>query len=319
MKFARMLKCATAAAALLIAAGTAHAQGPQNLRLMTGPQGGSWVPLGGALKGMWEKAIPGATVQTLPGAGISNIKGVNEGKAEIGFGNSISTVDAVNGQAPFTEKQAKVCNIATLYPQYFHVVALQNANINSGKDLKGKTLIVQPRGNTAEQVTQHYLKANGLSYDDMRKVNYIAAYTDAVSMMQDGNADVFTLGTTAPASAVMDLASARDVKLVGVDDATIAAMKKINPGYTAVTIKGGTYPKQDKDTKVIGYATHLIVACSLPEDTVYQMVKTIAANAKDLTAVTSAISGLTPKVMSEDIGVPMHPGATKFYKEQGVL
>ena len=29
---------------------------------MTGPQGGSWIPLGGALKGMWEKAVPGLQI-----------------------------------------------------------------------------------------------------------------------------------------------------------------------------------------------------------------------------------------------------------------
>ncbi len=48
------------------------------------------------------------------------------------------------------------------------------------------------------------------------KINFQASYTDAVSLMKDGHAQVFTLGTTAPASAVMDLASARDVKLVPV-------------------------------------------------------------------------------------------------------
>jgi TRAP transporter TAXI family solute receptor len=137
-------------------------------------------------------------------------------------------------------------------------------------------------------------------------------------MMQDGNGDVFTLGTTVPASSVMDLASSREVKLIGIDDTGLAAMKKINPGYTRVTVKAGTYPKQASDVPVIGYATHLIASCSLPENTVYQMVKAIAANTADLTAITNAISGLTPKVMGEDIGVPMHPGAAKFYKEQGL-
>ena len=66
-------------------------------KFMTGPQGSSSVPLGGQLNEMWEKAIPGLQVQALPGAGIANVRGVDEGKADIGFGNSISTVDGVNG------------------------------------------------------------------------------------------------------------------------------------------------------------------------------------------------------------------------------
>ncbi|MCU0921003.1 MAG: hypothetical protein MUF16_11805, partial [Burkholderiaceae bacterium] len=70
---------------------TAPAQAQQALRLMTGPQGGVWVPLGGSLKNMWEKALPGVAVQPLPGAGIANIRGIDEGKADIGFGNSITS------------------------------------------------------------------------------------------------------------------------------------------------------------------------------------------------------------------------------------
>ncbi|MFM8799874.1 MAG: hypothetical protein ACKOEE_04860, partial [Tagaea sp.] len=94
------------AAGASVYATPAHAQGANNYRLMTGPQGGVWVPLGGALKNIWEKAIPGLSVQTLPGAGIANVRGVDEDKAEIGFGNSISTVDGVAGREPFPRPAA---------------------------------------------------------------------------------------------------------------------------------------------------------------------------------------------------------------------
>jgi uncharacterized protein len=289
----------------------------ETLRLMTGPQGGVWVPLGGALKNMFETGIPGVSVQPLPGAGIANVRGVDEGKAEIGFGNSISTVDGVAGRAPFPQKTANVCQLATLYPQYFQVVVLSDSKINTIKDLKGKSIAVQTRGNTAEAITADILKVHGLGYGDM-KVNFQNSYTDAVSLMKDGHAQAFTLGTTIPASSVMDLASGRDMKLLDLGD-SLEAMKKINPGYTLETIKGGTYPKQDKDVKVIGYATHVVVSCKLPDDRVYAMAKLMANNVRDMSAINKAMEGLTPKQMAVDIGVPFHPGAAKFYKEVGAL
>ena len=193
---------------------------------MTGPQGGSWIPLGGALKGMWEKAVPGLQITATPGAGIANVRGVDEGKAQIGFANSNTTVDGIEGRAPYPKKVTKVCQLANLYPQYFQVVALADAKVNSYADLKGKALVTQPKGNTAEMLTDMILKANGLTYQSLSKTNFQAAYTDAVSMMKDGHVQVFTLGTTAPASAVMDLASARDVKLVPVDDKTFDAAQE---------------------------------------------------------------------------------------------
>ena len=294
----------------------AHAQ---QVTFMTGPQGGSWIPLGGALKGMWEKAVPGLSITATPGAGIANVRGVDEGKAQIGLANSNTTVDGIEGRPPYPKKVTKVCQLANLYPQYFQVVALADAKVNSYADLKGKALVTQPKGNTAEMLTDMILKANGLSYQSLSKTNFQAAYTDAVSMMKDGHVQVFTLGTTAPASAVMDLASARDVKLVPVDDKTFDAVKKANPGHNKLIIKAGTYPKQDKDVPVIGYSTHLVVACDLPEQTVYNMVKAMAANVDSMAAVVKSIEGIKPKDMALDIGVPFHKGATKFYKEAGAL
>jgi len=285
------------------------------LKMMTGPQGGVWIPLGGQLKDMWEKSVPNLSVQALPGAGIANVRGVEEGKADVGFGNSISTVDAIKGNAPFTKPHANVCNVATLYPQYFQVVVRADAGINSVKDLKGKGVTTQQRGNTGELITGHMLKVAGLTYNDV-KMSFVS-YTDSVTQMQDGNAVAFTLGTTIPSGAVMDLAAARDIKLLDLSD-MLGEMKKINPGYTLVTVPKGTYPKQDKDVQVIGYATHIVASCKLPEDMVYAMTKTMAANISSMAAVNKSISGLTPKAMAEDIGVPFHPGAAKFYKEAGV-
>jgi TRAP transporter TAXI family solute receptor len=163
------------------------------------------------------------------------------------------------------------------------------------------------------------LEINGMSYQSLSKTNFQAAYTDAVSMMKDGHAQIFTLGTTAPASAIMDLASARDVQLVPVDDKTMAALSKANPGYHKLIIKAGTYPKQDKDVPVIGYSTHIVAACDLPEDTVYQMTKAMAENVDAMAAVVKPITGLTPKDMAVDIGVPLHKGAAKYYKEKGAI
>ncbi len=81
------------------------------------------------------------------------MRGVDEGKAQIGFGNSSTTVDGLAGRAPYPKKVTKVCQIANLYPQYFQVVALADAKVNSFADLKGKSVVTQPKGNTGELLT----------------------------------------------------------------------------------------------------------------------------------------------------------------------
>lgn len=291
----------------------------QQVTMMTGPQGGVWVPLGGALKAMWEKAIPGLSITSMPGAGIANVRGVDEGKAQIGFSNSSSAVDGMLGNAPFKNKTTKVCQLANLYPQYFQVVALKEAGVNSFKDFKGKRVVTQPRGNTAEALTAMAMEANDMTYKDLDKLNLQAGYTDAVSMMKDGHVDIFTLGTAVPSSAVMDLANSRDVIMVPADDGTIGKINAINPAYTKLIIKAGSYPGQDQDVPAVGYYTHLIVDCNLPDDMVYTMVKTMSDNIDSMAAVNKGMATLTIKDMAADAGIKLHPGAEKFYKESGAL
>jgi TRAP transporter TAXI family solute receptor len=305
---------ALAAGALVAVPATA-----QQVTFMTGPQGGSWIPLGGALKGLWEKEIPGLQITQTPGAGIANVRGVDEGKAQIGLSNSNTAVLGIQGEKPYPKKVTHVCQLANLYPQYFQMVASKDSGVRSIADLKGKRLVTQPKGNTGELLTDQVLKINGMSYQSLAKANFQAGYNDAVSMMKDGHADVFTLGTTAPASAVMDLASARDVALIPVDDKTFNEVKRMNPGHNKLVIKAGTYPKQDKDVPVIGYSTHVVVACDLPEDVVYKMTKVMVTHVDDMAAVVKAMKGATAKDMALDIGVPFHKGAAKYYKEVGAM
>ncbi|MCL4767928.1 MAG: TAXI family TRAP transporter solute-binding subunit [Hyphomicrobiaceae bacterium] len=310
----KKVKLALLAAGTALALSTGLAQADE-VRLMTGPQGGIWVPLGGQLKDIWEKAIPGFQVQSLPGAGVANVRAIETAKAEVGFGNTITTADAIKGNPPFNQPHASLCNVASLYPQYFQVVALADAGINSVKDIKGKALTTQPKGNTGEQITQHMLQVNGLSYSDV-KTSFVS-YTDSATQMKDNQAQMFTLGTGIPAASIMDIAAGRDIKLLDLSDA-IDGMRKINPGYTLLEVPAGTYPKQDKVVKVIGYATHIVASCKLPEETVYKMTKAILDNVSSLAATSKAMAGLTAQQMAVDVGVPFHPGAAKFYKEKGV-
>ena len=304
-----------ASAIILAAAVVATPAQAIEVKFMTGPQGGFWVPLGGALKDMWEKNVKDLSVQALPGAGIANVRGIEEGKADIGLGNTISTVDALAGAAPFNKPHTNVCNLATLYPQYMQVVVLAGSGIKSIQDVKGKTLSTLPRGNTTEAAAQHILQANNVSYKDI-KVNFGSA-TDSVTQMQDGHAHMWIIGTGIPAGGIMDLAAGRDVTVMDLEE-SFPAMKKLNPGYVLNTIPKGTYPKQDKDIKVAGFGSHLVVSCKLPEDVVYGMTKTMADNVPAMAAVGKAMAGLTPQLMAQDVGVPFHPGAAKFYKEKGI-
>ena len=246
-----------------------------DIKMMTGPMGGSWVPLGGAIAELIQKSIPGTTVSVAPGAGISNVMGIQEGKADIGFGNSSSSVDGVEGRDPFKGPTKNVLQLANLYPQYFQIVVLEESAIKSVSDFKGKSICVQPKGNTGELLTKQVLEVYGLSYKDIGKLSYVS-YADAVSLMKDGHAECFTLGTTIPASSVLDLVTSRKARFISLPDDKIKALQKMNAGYLKRVIPAGTYPGQNYEVSNIGYFTHLVISAKLPEPLVYKITKILS-------------------------------------------
>jgi len=298
----------TGVVAVAAVAGQANAQ---QIKIMTGPQGGAWYPLGGAIQSMLSD--DGISVQVLPGGGVANAQGVQGGMTDLAFGNSISVVDALEGRAPFEGKADNICLMATLYPQYFQMVAPASSGIATVEDLKGKRLVTQPVGNTAEQVTRAILQTAGTSYEDMRSVDYVS-YSDGVGLVQDGNADVFTAGTTIPASAIMDLANSTDLTVIPLTEEFIGKMRdEINPGYASLTMLAGSYPGQDSDVIVVGYMTQLIGRCDLDDAVVTALLENMWAERGDLATISAAMRDITIPYMRDEGGVTLHAAAKAFY------
>jgi TRAP transporter TAXI family solute receptor len=202
--------------------------------------------------------------------------------------------------------------------QYYQLVVLADAKIKSVPDLKGKSIAVQPRGNTGEQMTRELLQVYGLSYKDLAKVSHVS-YNDAVALMKDGHAQAYALISTVPASSVLDLASDRKIQVLSVPEDKFKELLKINSGYARREIPKGTYPGVDYPVEAFGTYTHLMIRGDLPADLVYAITKALAKHAENLGAVVKDVKDLTVKEMAFDVGVPYHPGALKFYKEAGVV
>lgn len=296
----------------------AFGQEKVDLKMMTGPMGGSWYPLGGAIMNAVQKEIPGVTISVTLGGGVANVEAVEFGKCEIGFSNSSSGVDGVYGRPPFKQKMTNMRQLANLYPQYFQIVVLEDSGIKSVAGLKGKAISPGPKGHTGEFAARQVLEIYGLSYKDMSKVQHVG-YSDTAALMKDGHCDGWMLCTTIPASSIMDLASARKIRLIDLPEDKIKAMQKLNAGYIRRDIPKGTYQGVDYDVRGIGFFTHLIISAKLPDDLVYKITKSLVKDLPRLGDVVKDMKGVTSKDLALDIGIPFHPGALKYYKEIGLL
>ncbi len=291
----------------------------QQLTYFTGPTGGSWVPISGAITGLFEKAMPGAKIENRPGAGLINLKAIEEGKADLGMGNLISSVDAINGIGQgITQPYKNVCQLANLYAQVQHIGVRADKGINSLADLKGKAVGTLPRGNTTEVVAAMLIDLSGVGAKGVSKIAY-GSIADQTNMFKDGQIDASFNITTAPSGAYMDMANSRPLKMLDIPDDVYEGLRKKNAGFMRYAIPKAMYPGMTADAKSVQFPAHLIVSCKLPADVVYKMTKALVEGLPTLVSVNAAFKGVDVKMMGAKTAVPFHPGAEKYFKEQGVL
>ena len=87
-----------------------------------------------------------------------------------------------------------------------------------------------------------------------------------------------------------------------------------------MTIPAGTYEGVDEDVRTVGTVGSIFCTADLPEDVVYDFLKTIYENWDALKAINpTAFGDLDVNDWLNGATAPIHPGAEKFYKEMGVM
>lgn len=291
---------------------------PTEVKIFGGTTGGSWNIATTIIGNFLPNDIPGIRCTVSPGAALSNVAGIQSGDITLAVSKAPTTFDGYNGVEPFTEKTAKVMNMGFLYNEHTHIIVNADSGINSIADLKGKRLTTFAKGNTAEVITRDLLSVYDMTYDDLAKVSF-SNLNDMGEQFKDGLTDALCFASATPVSVVMDIASVRNIKLLEIPDDKMAAMQKISPSYMRNIIPAGTYKGVDYETKTMGNAQHLIVSSDLDTEFVYKMTKSIVEHLKEIGEGHAVYAALTPELMAQDLNMPMHPGAAKYYKEIGVM
>lgn len=318
----KTLVALVAGLALALPAPPGQAQQKVGLVFSSGPTGGSWIPMAGAVAEIVKKKYPDLEVQVEPGAALVNMEKIRNDKADLGWSMTNVLYDARSGRGQWAGKQTdKPLYVATMYPNVWQLVVPADSPIRSVKDLRGKPVALPARGNTSlADGWENLLRANGMKLDDLGPKSYgpVASNAEAVKNRQALAAGWFT---TVPASFILDLGSTMKLRMIPVTDQEFARLREINPGFVRHTIKGGTYAEQgiEGDVQTFQSPTILIASSRTPADVVYRLTRAIVEGRGDLANVTKAMKDVTPQDIGRDYGLPYHPGAAKYYREIGVL
>lgn len=285
----------------------------------TGPVGGSWYPVGAAAGDLWADEL-GILTHVELGGGEANIRGVEAGSYDFGLSHSFAAVNAIQGVGPFEgDDFNNIAGVATLYPNVQQTVVWADSDNYSIDDLAGKVIAPGPSGFGGETLAQWILDLHDMSYDDMGGVEHVG-YSDAVALMKDRHVDVFWPNTLVPAPSITEMAVlGPGVRVIALDDSTIEALEARNPGLMRHTIPKESYRGMEEDIDTITTFTIIICRLDMDEETVYQLTKSMVDNYQRFWDVAAGLEVFNPDDAPHGVGVDLHPGAERYYREIGVL
>jgi TRAP transporter TAXI family solute receptor len=324
-----------AIAAGLVAATVASAQEPQFFRIGTGGTAGTYYPIGGLIANAISNppgsrpceeggscGVPGLIATALSSNGsVANVNAIAGGALESGFVQADVATWAQTGTGIWEEQPAveNLRAIATLYPETIHLVASAESGIDSVDDLAGKTVSLDEPGSGTLVDARIILEAYGLSEADI-DAQFLKP-DQAAERMRDGAMDAFFFVGGFPAGAIAELASQEDIVLVPIDGEQAAAIREEYTFFAENVVPAGTYEGVETDVPTLAVGAQWVTNADQPEELIYEITKALWN--ENTRAMFDAGHQKGREIQLETaldgIGIPLHPGAERFYREQGVI
>jgi len=289
------------------------------INVLTGGQSGVSSPLGVSLAQIYGKSIPNAraTAQVTK-ASAENLNLLQAGRGEIAFtlGDALSDAWKGDADAGFAKKLDKLRGISATYNNIIQIVANADSGIKTLADLKGKRLSVGAARSGTELNARAILKAAGLTYQDLGKVEYLP-FGESVELIKNRQLDATLQSAGLGVASIRDLATS--VKIVVVPVPADVVAKVGDPAYQPTVIPANTYTGQTEDVATAAIPNFLVSHSGVSDELAYQMAKQLYANLDTLYAAHNAAKAIKLENAVKGMPVPLHPGAERSYKEVGVI
>ncbi len=317
-----------------LAALPAQAQPMRLFRIGTGGIAGTYYPIGGLLAAIISHppgarpcdeggscGVPGlvAIVQSSNGS-VDNIEAIEEGRIESGFVQSDVAYGAYTGTGAFADRPAVpgLRALASLYVESMHIVVRADLGIAAIADLRGRRVSLDSRGSGTQIDALMVLDAHGLGTDDLAPL-YVKP-EQAIRLMAAGDLDAFFIVAGFPTPSVFEVAAEHGATLLPIEGAAVDALIERYPFFSRDVIPAGVYAGVPATPTLAVVAQWLVherleealahdVTAALWHPTHRALLDTGHAKGREIT-LESALDGL---------GIPLHPGAERFYREQGLL
>lgn len=275
-----------------------------------------------AHKTIIEEALPGVELNIMATqGGNENIELIAIGEANMANGNSIAAVAAERetGKYAGMGTSGKVLSLFPAYTAELGAIVPADSDVMTFRDLLGKAIATGPVGSGAESVVTRAIAAMELTDDDFARVQR-AAPQQGFASLAAGQVDAVVWGTAHPSGLVLENQSTQNLRFVPFEQDDLVAISAAIPGFVPGQLRPGTYKNQDDGIAWIAGSTNSWVAADVPEALVYEIAKALWENREKLAKAHSSQQFLSEDmVRAQATLVPFHPGARRYFVEQGIL
>ncbi|MDR3258737.1 MAG: TAXI family TRAP transporter solute-binding subunit [Fusobacteriaceae bacterium] len=284
------------------------------ITIATGPSSGIYFPIGGAfaeaLKAGGYKTSSQAT-----GASAENLTMILKGEAELAIAMQDSVMQAYEGFGAYKTPSKQLRALMRLWPNVVQLITVKGSGITTVADLKGKKVGVGAANSGVELNARMIYEAYGLTYADS-KVDYLS-YGEAIDQMKNGQCDAAFVTSGLPNGTVTELATSYDMVIIPIDGAGRDNLIAKYPFFAETVIPKDVYNNKEDIQSVFVYNI-MLVNGDLSDELVYDLTKVIFENIKVVKAShNSADKNIDISFGVDDIKIPLHNGAAKYWKEKG--
>ncbi len=288
------------------------------ITVATGPTSGLYYPIGGAFSSVFQNKLGYKSSAQSTGASVENINLILNGDTELAITMSDSVAQAYSAFGAFEGKEAAedLRCITGLYPNYVQLVTTKNTGITKFEDLKGKKVGIGAPNSGVELNARMMYEAHNMTYDDS-KVDYLN-YGEAIDQMKNGLVDAVFVTSGIPNATVMELGTTSEIVLVPIEGDGLKNLTEKYSFFVPEIIPADTYGTET-DINTVTVRNIMLVRKDLPDEVVYDLTKGIFENIEDIKAShATAAKHISLENSHIGVGIPFHPGAIKYYEEQGI-
>jgi len=298
--------------------------GTKYVSIGTGAITGVYYPAGGAIcrlvnRGRKEHGIRCSVEST--GGSVSNLNAIHNGAIDFGIVQSDWQYHAYNGTGFFADQKPfkELRSVFSLHSETFTLAALEKSNIKNLDDIVGKKINFGPQGSGVNATMEVLMNAKGWTKQDFSTVTYLQP-SEQPRALCDEKIDVMVYAAGNPNGVLQEATQTCKVRIIPIDRATIDKLIAINPFYVRASIPGGVYAGNPSSTETFGVKASLVTSEKQSTEAVYNMTKAVFENFDNFKTLHPVFSSLKKEEMTkEGNSTPLHPGATRYFREVKLL